>query len=445
MALISAICPDCKEAIKLDDAKSYGFCLNCGAKILIGALAKDSSYNSGPSQHVMENYLQLAVNAKASGNNAQCEEYCNKVIELDSSNVVAWTLKGSSAGWQSSLNNIRVDEMLLSFGKAIQYSPDSTVTQKIREQAEKEFRDVWLAVFSLQCQRFEKWTDEEESNAFSSLHISLLNTVKTFLIYIGVNCDWQSIAQAAAVQVEKAAANAEQKVKSDYENSNDGRPTDFAFSQLIEKMGYCHTVHIEAASLGEGDLANTILCYYNAILNDRYCLGAKSYKKVWNGNYFEWRISKMLSEDTASFLRSRISEIERKKEVESRKYREENEKAQKARIEAYWQEHLEEKNKLISEEEELNKQKNVLSRELVNTDIDTEIVQHKKEKELLQTKRNSLGLFKFIEKKELDALIEEKEKYISKLLESRKGPIEARIREINTRLGQIHNILTMDR
>ena len=197
--------------------------------------------------------------------------------------------------------------------------------------------------------------------------------------------------------------------------------------------------------MGEGDLANTILCHYNAILNDRYCLGAKSYKKVWNGNYFEWRISKVLSDDMASFLRSRISEIERKKEVESRKYREENEKAQKARIEAYWQEHPEEKNKLVAEEEELNKQKNALSRELVNADKDSEIVKHKKEKELLQTKRNSLGLLKFIEKKEIDALIKEKEKYISELLESRKAPTEARIREIDTRLGQIHNILTMDR
>ena len=38
--------------------------------------------------------------------------YCNKIIEIDPENYLAWLLKGKTAGWQSSLGNIRFNEAI---------------------------------------------------------------------------------------------------------------------------------------------------------------------------------------------------------------------------------------------------------------------------------------------------------------------------------------------
>lgn len=91
MSLISTVCPECKATIKLDDTKAFGFCMNCGSKILLSSLSTGKQNGMGTEQ-MIKNYAALALNAKNAGNNEQCEDYCNKIIELDATNAPAWML-----------------------------------------------------------------------------------------------------------------------------------------------------------------------------------------------------------------------------------------------------------------------------------------------------------------------------------------------------------------
>ena len=65
------------------------------------------------------NYFKLAESAYDSDNQKEAENYCNKIIEIEPENYKAWLLKGKAAGWQSTLANIRIEESVNCFTKAL--------------------------------------------------------------------------------------------------------------------------------------------------------------------------------------------------------------------------------------------------------------------------------------------------------------------------------------
>jgi hypothetical protein len=67
----------------------------------------------------IDNYLGLARTAALAGNNAEAEQYFNRVLEIDPTVSDAWIGKGKAAAWQSTLANIRLTEMTVAFGHAI--------------------------------------------------------------------------------------------------------------------------------------------------------------------------------------------------------------------------------------------------------------------------------------------------------------------------------------
>jgi tetratricopeptide (TPR) repeat protein len=66
----------------------------------------------------------MARTALVAGNNAEALGYFNRVLEADPSNSEAWIGKGKAAGWQSSLRNIRLPEMMIAFKHAIATAPE---------------------------------------------------------------------------------------------------------------------------------------------------------------------------------------------------------------------------------------------------------------------------------------------------------------------------------
>ena len=89
------------------------------------------------SSHLISNYMDMAVNAIDAGNNAEAEAYCNKIIEVDPTNYMAWMLKGEAAAWQSTLANSRINEGVNAFAKGVKYAPEKekeSVAEKAKEQ-----------------------------------------------------------------------------------------------------------------------------------------------------------------------------------------------------------------------------------------------------------------------------------------------------------------------
>jgi hypothetical protein len=94
----------------------------CGQSILIKDIIQ---ITVGPN---ITNLLGLARTANMAGNFVEAETYYTRVLELDPTISEAWVGKGRSAGWQSSIVNMRFGEVLTSFGHAIE---TATETEKL--------------------------------------------------------------------------------------------------------------------------------------------------------------------------------------------------------------------------------------------------------------------------------------------------------------------------
>lgn len=125
MAFRATQCPACKKDIQVPDDAEMAICMYCGQSILV----KDAIHITvGPS---ITNLLGLARTADVAGNDAEAETYYNRVLELDPTISEAWIGKGKSAGWQSSIVNIRFGEVVTSFSHAIGTAPEITKSETI--------------------------------------------------------------------------------------------------------------------------------------------------------------------------------------------------------------------------------------------------------------------------------------------------------------------------
>lgn len=112
----------------------------------------------------IDNYYRIAENAYIAGNNQEAEIYCNKIIEIDAENYKAWFLKGQTAGWQSTLDNLRIEESVHCFTKAIDYAPEDEVSI-IKEKAAEEISNLSIALISVSCDNFDKFPSDETRDA----------------------------------------------------------------------------------------------------------------------------------------------------------------------------------------------------------------------------------------------------------------------------------------
>jgi hypothetical protein len=85
----------------------------CGADVFLNLVS-----SSQPSIN-LANLLGMARTASLAGNFSEAESYYNRVLELDPRNSESWIGKGKSAGWQSTIENIRINEMIVAFNNAI--------------------------------------------------------------------------------------------------------------------------------------------------------------------------------------------------------------------------------------------------------------------------------------------------------------------------------------
>lgn len=70
----------------------------------------------------LKNLLQLAELAAQGGNSEEAYLYFTKVLEIDSTNSTAWFGKGVAAARQSSLANLRLDELTTNIMHAIEFA-----------------------------------------------------------------------------------------------------------------------------------------------------------------------------------------------------------------------------------------------------------------------------------------------------------------------------------
>ena len=112
------VCQTCGCKYSIEEAKKM---MVEGTVEVTGTVKVDNSA-------AIENYLDMARNAIDAGNNKEADEYCNKIIEMDTANWEAWLIKGRAVGWQSMLGNNRVGETINAFSKALENCPEDMKT-----------------------------------------------------------------------------------------------------------------------------------------------------------------------------------------------------------------------------------------------------------------------------------------------------------------------------
>lgn len=131
----------------------------------------------------IENYFKMAESAYDSSNQKEAESYCNKIIEIEPDNYKAWLLKGKAAGWQSTLGNLRLEEAVNCFSKAVDNSPEDD-KERVKKEAADELDNLSFALVSLTCNNYAKNASEHNANEI----LSAVKLVTLYSINLLVKC-----------------------------------------------------------------------------------------------------------------------------------------------------------------------------------------------------------------------------------------------------------------
>jgi tetratricopeptide (TPR) repeat protein len=129
------------EGVDLDE-----FEMVLSARVLEAEKSSQSQQPSGAdSTGSIDTFLLLARTALQNNNFAEAEQYSNKIIEILNIHSDAWLIKGLSAGWMSTFNQIRLNETINCFQNAINFADDEN-KQRIIDEAISGIKNlnIWL-------------------------------------------------------------------------------------------------------------------------------------------------------------------------------------------------------------------------------------------------------------------------------------------------------------
>lgn len=241
------------------------------------------------SSHLVENYMRMAQNAYDSGNKAEAENYCNKILETVPNHQQAWLLKGRAVGWQSTLGNIRFSEAINCFANAVANTEETEKASVINE-CKQEVSELAEALIRLRGERFAKWPDEEEKNGFIGDLTVILQAILQFFKAVGTLINKDELMAPLATIINNSVIDAwNNVVRPTFANDHDGYPDDYELKKLIDRAGHCTDLLEQAVNLVETDDEEDIKRYENLIAIHEYLINANSYSyetvKIGNSNW----------------------------------------------------------------------------------------------------------------------------------------------------------------
>lgn len=121
------VCQTCGCKYSTDEAKKM---MIEGAVEVTGTVKVD---DSAEKQTQISNFLELAKSALAGSDSEGVVSYCDKILEIDPDNYEAWMLRAKSAGWSSTLNQIKIPQALIAAKRAVNLAPDEKKPQIAKE------------------------------------------------------------------------------------------------------------------------------------------------------------------------------------------------------------------------------------------------------------------------------------------------------------------------
>lgn len=245
------VCQTCNTKYSVEEAKKM---MVEGTVEVQGTVRVDNTSS-------VANFLKMAESAYVSDNKKEAENYCNKIIEIDSENHAAWFLKGKSAGWQSTLAVVRIEESVNCFLKSIESAPDN-LKEIYKQEASKEVENLSLALHSLSCNNFAK--NPTESN-ISQIGKSL-KLIKKYTLKLLINCGIKSedFTVKLALIIDNAVNTACKDVILEKFNS-ERCPSNYEWKEYVSGLMYCEILIESSIGLSNKDGIADIQRYKNAI------------------------------------------------------------------------------------------------------------------------------------------------------------------------------------
>jgi len=140
---IAAKCPSCGGDLQVPDNRDQVKCMYCGVTVITRQAVQLAAAGVN-----LENLMELARAASDAGNPKEAYDYYTKVLEHNPRNAAAWAGKGESAGWMSTINNIKTTEMIAGLNNAINCAAD-TDKPAMREHCANVVISVTSACFTI--------------------------------------------------------------------------------------------------------------------------------------------------------------------------------------------------------------------------------------------------------------------------------------------------------
>ena len=424
----------------------------------------------------INNYLDMARNAVNTGNNAEAEGYCNRIIEMDMNNWEAWYIKGKAAGWQSTLANVRIPETINAFGHAMKNCPEEQ-KDNLADVCKDDIKSLQIAVLSLRVKNFNTHPNKTDLRNFEQTLDMIRATSASFtaqtLIPMGPN-----EAGLCMLCVLNGITEAYRTVWRDYQGS-ENHPNSYEWDRFIGEGNTLVSALEDSLTLGDkfnDDIAlnNVKINIYNkmiemqtAVRNSccyevQFSNGRKSYITTGTINaQGRFDLDDMIRQWKQEIVN--LQDLNRKaQEAAAREAAEEQRLAAEAaqkEADEYWAAHPNEKAALDTEKAALQEQKNQLSARIAALKKESEtpvaasreLIDLRYKSSALRQEYSHLGLFSGKRRKEIDVQFKEISHQIE-LLESEAekqktardanikeqlSPLEKELAEVNRKLFDI--------
>jgi tetratricopeptide (TPR) repeat protein len=135
--MINLKCTSCGGTLSVPDNLSVANCIYCGAKILL------TESESHKDQLKLKSYTEISESALKAQNYQEAVDYCNKILEIDSKNFLAWINKAIATFWLTTEANNRYDEAFSYLDKAEHIYPGNPKIGEIKKEI-IQLQVAWL-------------------------------------------------------------------------------------------------------------------------------------------------------------------------------------------------------------------------------------------------------------------------------------------------------------
>lgn len=281
------VCQSCGTKYSVEEARKM---MVEGTVSVKGTVTVDNSGSIG-------NFLVMATNASQAGNYAEAESYCNKIIEINPRHSRAWQLKGTAAGWQSTLANVRIEESMNCFNNALEYATEEEVAE-IKEAIANDGYSLSIAIVQLACNHFSEFPGNDTQDTVRSNKDWVTLGMSRIVETCGGNRD--DLNRHVASILTDTAYNTYQRLRTEY--TNEPHPSEYEWREYLNGGDEClwllrDTLYIEVITSEEK------ISHYKRMIKMQQELAASCSWTYSDGGYV---VEYTLTEDAKKY---RIDEI----------------------------------------------------------------------------------------------------------------------------------------